>query len=518
MSQSARSVRSGPGVAALLAILYITFLDNTVVSAILTSIQSELHSGISQLQWVVGAYALTFASLMLVCGSLGDNFGRKRMIMIGVAIFAAGSLVSALATSSAVLVIGRALMGVGAASSEPGTLSMIRHLFSDDRARARALGAWAAVSGLALATGPVVGGVLVGIWSWRAVFWFNLIFAVFAYVAAARLLPESVNEKRRHVDVGGFVTGSLALAAATFATIAGETHGYRSSEVIDLYVVAVLAGAGFVAFERTQASPMVNFAHLRRRTFVATLFVAYASYFSVFSIFFFVALYLEVVAAASAYVLALDFLPLLAGMVVASLWAGRLVGRVGARMPMALGCVVAAAGVWLTDRVISPHVGVTELGATMGLAGVGFGVVAVAVTSQGLRALPESESGVAASMVNTARELGAVTGVAVLGSIVNGQLTGALMRRLVEIGVPASFRNEIITALTTGTLGNQARNFGATSSAQVNAIVTKVVNAAYGAFAHGLDLALGVSSLLLVAAALVSLVGDPVALNVLEVV
>jgi MFS family permease len=516
VSRSARAGRSGPGVAALLAILYITFLDNTVVSAILTSIQSELHSGISQLQWVVGAYALTFASLMLVCGSLGDNFGRKRLILIGVTIFAAGSLVSALATSSAVLVLGRALMGVGAASSEPGTLSMIRHLFSDERARARALGAWAAVSGLALATGPVIGGVLVGIWSWRAVFWFNLIFAVGAYVAAARLLPESANDVRKRVDLGGFVTGSLALAAATFATIAGETHGYRASEVIDVYVLAVLAGAAFVGIERTRGAPMVNFAHLKSRSFVATLFVAYASYFSVFSIFFFVALYLEVVASASAYVLALDFVPLLAGMVLASLWAGRWVGRVGARLPMALGCVVAAAGVWLTDQVISPHVGVTELGATMGLAGVGFGVVAVAVTSNGLRALPESESGVAASMVNTARELGAVTGVAVLGSIVNGQLTVALMRRLIAIGVPASFRNEIITALTTGTLGSQAANFGATSSAQVNAIVTKVVNAAYGAFAHGLDLALGISSVLLVVAALVALRTDAVAIGVLE--
>lgn len=509
MSEGSRRAGPGPGVTALLAILFITFLDNTVVSAILTNIQSELHSGISELQWVVGAYALTFASLMLVCGSLGDNFGRKRMILIGVTIFAAGSLVSALATSSSTLVVGRAIMGVGAAGSEPGTLSMIRHLYREERPRARALGAWAAVSGLALALGPVLGGVLVGIWSWRAVFWFNLIFGAAAFVAALILLPESVNAQRSAVDVGGFISGSLALAAATYATIAGETHGYRSSLVIDLYAVAILAGAAFIVIERSRRAPMINFAHLRRRHFVATLFVAYVSYFSIFSIFFFVALYLEVIANASAYTLALDFLPLLAGMVIASLVAGRWVGRVGTRLPMTLGCVVAAAGVWLTDQVISPHVGVTELGGAMGLAGVGFGVVAVAVTAGGLRALPESESGVAASMVNTARELGAVTGVAILGSIVNGQLTVALMQRLIAIGVPASFRAQIIAALTTGTLSSQASAYGANSSAAVKTIIDQVVKAAYGAFAHGLDLALGISSLLLVVAAVAAALAAP---------
>ncbi len=490
--------------AALLVILFITFLDNTIVSAILVSVQSELHSGIAELQWVVGAYALTFASLMLVCGSLGDNFGRRRVMLVGVAIFGAGSLLSALATSSTLLILGRALMGVGAAASEPGTLSMIRQLFDEDRARARALGAWAAVSGLALALGPVFGGVLVGIWSWRAVFWFNVAFAVVAFFLARSLLPESVNAARAKLDLGGFFTGSLALAAVTYATIDGETHGYRSAQVISFFALGVAAGVAFIVVESRGTRPMVVFAHLRRWPFLATLVVAYASYFSVFSIFFFVALYLEVVASASAYTLALDFLPLLGGMVLSSLVAGRWVGRVGARTPMSLGCAMAAAGVWLTDRAMSPHVGVGDLGWTMGLAGVGFGVVAVAVTAGGLRALPVSESGVAASMVNTARELGAVTGVAVLGSIVNGQLTVALMDRLVKIGVPASFRTQIITALTTGTLGNQAQAYGTNSSAQVKAIINQVVNAAYGAFSHGLDLALGISSILLVLAALVA--------------
>ncbi len=142
------------GFSALLAILFLTFIDNTVISAVLSNVQSDLHSGISDLQWIVGGYALAFASLMLICGSLGDNYGRKRIMIIGVAIFCGGSIVCAVATTSTMLVIGRVIMGVGAAASEPSTLSMIRHIYPDDRQRARALGAWAAVSGLALAMGP----------------------------------------------------------------------------------------------------------------------------------------------------------------------------------------------------------------------------------------------------------------------------------------------------------------------------------------------------------------------------
>jgi len=252
---------------ALLSILFLTFLDNTVVSAVLTNVQSELHAGVSQLQWVVGAYALSFASLMLMAGSLGDNFGRKKVMLVGVGIFCAGSVVCALATSPDVLVIGRVIMGVGAAGSEPGTLSMIRHIYPERRRRARALGVWAAVSGFALALGPVVGGTLVGLWSWRSVFWFNLLFGVLALVAAGVSLPESVNPERRVVDFGGFVLGALTLGLATFATIAGESAGYRAGWIVTLYALAGVAAVGFVLVERRVRAPMLNLRFFHRRPF-----------------------------------------------------------------------------------------------------------------------------------------------------------------------------------------------------------------------------------------------------------
>lgn len=492
------------GFSALLAVLFLTFLDNTVASAVLTNVQSQLHAGVTELQWVVGSYALTFASLMLLSGSLADSFGRKKVMLVGVGIFCVGSIVAAIATSTNELIVGRIIMGVGAAASEPGTLSMIRHLFPDSKRRARALGAWAAVSGLALAMGPVLGGVLVGLWSWRAVFWFNLIFGLIALVVAALALPESVNTTRRRLDAGGFVVGALALGIATFATIYGESAGYRSVSVVTLYVVSGLLVVLFSFIERHAVEPMLNPNFFRNQAFSGAVFIAFTSYFSIFSIFFFVALYLEVVASVSAFGLAVDFLPLLGGMVAASIFSGRWVGRVGSRLPLTVGCLLAAVGVALTDAAISPAVDLSHLGWTMGLAGVGFGIIIVPINATALASLPASYSGVAASTINTSRELGAVTGVAILGSIVNGQLTVQLTQRLIHIGIPPLYRNQIIAAVTNGAVNSQAKAFSNQSSPAIQAIINKVVNAAYEAFGHGLDIALTLASLLLIVSALVA--------------
>jgi len=483
--------------ASLLAVLFLTFLDNTIASAVLVSVQAKLHAGVSQLQWVVGGYALAFASLMLMCGSLGDNFGRKRIMLYGVAIFCTGSIVCALSTSPRELIIGRVIMGVGAAGSEPSTLSMIRHIYPDKRVRARALGAWAAVSGLALAMGPVLGGALVGFWSWRAVFWFNLAFGGLVLVIATIALPESVNEVRRRIDGLGFVLASVSLGFATFATIAGETWGYRSSSVLTLFAIAAVSFVSYFIVESKTKYPMLNVRWVRNRAFAGSTAIAFTSYFAVFSIFFFVALYLEVVASVGPYTLALDFLPLLGGMVVASLFAGRWVGRVGSRVPMTVGCFLAGLGVLFTDVAINPHAGLGTLGWTMGLAGIGFGIIVVPINATALISIPANNSGVAASTINTSRELGAVTGVAILGSIVNGQLTVHLTQRLIQLGIPAIYREEIITAVITGTVNTRAERAAHESSATVQHIINEVVKAAYGAFTHGLNLALTTSGLLL---------------------
>ena len=177
---------------------------------------------------MVNGYALTFASFMLAAGMLGDILGRKRIMLAGVAIFCAGSVVAALASNVDWLIAGRVIMGIGAAASEPGTLSIIRHVYPDRETRADALGVWAAVSGLALALGPVIGGALVGFSSWRAIFWFNLGFGVVAFVLAAVAVPETSDRQGRRIDVLGFLFGAAFLACLSFAVIQGEESGYTA--------------------------------------------------------------------------------------------------------------------------------------------------------------------------------------------------------------------------------------------------------------------------------------------------
>jgi EmrB/QacA subfamily drug resistance transporter len=498
-------LRRNLALATLSLVLFLTFLDNTIVSVVLAEVQSSLHTGVSQLQWVVNGYALVFASFMLSAGTLGDLFGRKKVMLGGVAVFCAGSALAALAPDSNVLIAARVIMGVGAAASEPGTLSIIRHLYSDGRDRAQALGIWTAVAGLALALGPVIGGVLVGIWSWRAIFWFNLIFGLVALVGAAIVLPESSDPVSRRLDLPGFVLGALSVGAVAFAIILGETHGYLTWWIDVLFAGSIVALSAFVLRERRAANPVLNVHYFRKAPFTASNLVAFATYFGIFSIFFFVALYLQEVVGASAYSTAVDFIPMAAVMVLASLFTGRWVAAVGPRIPMVTGCLLAGLGILMTELYMTPHTGFSTLGWTLPLAGAGFGIAMVPATSTALSVIPAEHSGMAASMTNTSRELGAVAGVAVLGSVVNAQLTVGLAHRLTAIGIPRQFQSIVIAAVESGTVGSQAKAYHGGGSLQT--IVNQVVASAYGAFGAGLDLALLMAAAMLFLACIIAAVG-----------
>jgi EmrB/QacA subfamily drug resistance transporter len=485
------------GLAVLCFVLFLTFLDTTVVSVALASVQQDLHAGVSPLQWVVNGYALVFASLMLLAGSLGDRFGRKRVMLGGLAVFCAGSLLAALAPNVDVLIAARAVMGAGAAASEPGTLSMIRHLYPEPDGRARALGKWAAVSGLALALGPVIGGALVGVSSWRAIFWFNLGAGLLVVLGAALVLPESADPVAgAALDLRGFALGTLALGALVFGIIVGEGAGYGDPVIVALFAVALLGAVGFVRVERRARAPMLELGYFRRPAFSGALVVAFTIYFGVFSVFFFTTLYLQSVIGYSAYKTAEEFLAMAAAMIIASLVAGRAVAAIGPRIPMAGGCLLAGGGLLWADAVLqakSPAFG--PLALALALAGVGFGLTVVPVTSIPLSEVRPEKSGMAASATNTCRELGAVIGVAVLGALVNGSLTSDLAARLHSLHIPNVFQVIVIKAIETGGVPQHTN-----AAATYGAIVNRVISAAYGAFRSGIDLALVTSAVLVLAA------------------
>ncbi len=505
-TQDAPATRPGVALLTVTAVLFVTFLDTTIVSVTLGNVQSDVHAGVVSLQWVVNAYTLVFASLMLTAGSLGDRWGRKRVMIAGLVIFCAGSVISALAGTVAVLIAGRAVMGLGAAASEPGTLSVIRHIFPDRRARARALGAWAAVSGLALAAGPVIGGLLVGAFGWRAVFWFNLAVGVVVLAAALRYVPESADPQPGPVDIAGFVSGALFLGCVIYAGISGETVGYGAASVVTLFVIGALAGVAFLVVELRARNPMFDFAYLKRPLVRSALIVAFAVYFGIFSIFFFTALYLQEVVSYSGWRIAGVFAPMAVAIIAGALVSGFWVASRGSRTPMIAGCLLGAVGLLLTRQFLGVTVHFTPLALSLTVAGLGFGIAVVPLTSAVLSGVPAEHSGMAAAATNTMRQVGAVVGVAALGSLVNSFLNADLISRLNELKVPLNFQSIVIDAIETGSVpsgGDQA------ASAAYGPIVNQVINATYAAFHRGLEVALLVSGIMILLAAILTAISLP---------
>jgi EmrB/QacA subfamily drug resistance transporter len=488
-----RTIGRPAALTAVLAVLFLTFLDTTIVSVALGNIQFDLGAGVIPLQWVLNAYSLVFASLMLVAGSLSDRLGRKWVMVAGIMVFCGGSVMCAVAPSVGWVIAGRAVMGVGAAASEPGTLSVIRQLYPDAAQRARALGAWSAVSGLSLALGPVIGGLLVDLADWRAVFWFNLALGAVLLVAVALVVPNSSDPQPGRIDSGGFVLGAVALASVIYAGISGEQYGYGTWWIVALFVVGGLAGVGFVAVEHRVVSPMLDLSYLKDAAVSNALFAAVTVYFGVFSIFFLTALYLDVLVGYSGQRLAGVFAPMAIAIVLGATGSGFWVGLLGPRGPLLTGCVLSAAGMLAARHYLTADPGFVPLAVSLAVAGFGFGVAVVPLTSAVLGHVPAARSGMAASATNTARQVGSVVGVAALGAIVNSYLTHDLRRTL------GSGSGYIIRLLETGGSDAAGQNL-----ASPPAIIKPIVDAAATAYRNGLHAALLVAALLILLSALIT--------------
>jgi EmrB/QacA subfamily drug resistance transporter len=477
----------------------------------LADMQKSLRTGVSSLQWVVDGYMLAFAGLMLIGGTLGDLLGRKKIMLGGVVLFCAGSLVGVFADGANTLIAGRVVMGVGAAACEPGTLSLIRQIYPDERRRARALGVWTSVSGISLAAGPVLGGLLVAAWGWRGIFWFNVGFGLLALAAAAWTLPESSDPQGRKLDLPGLVTGVVAVSAVTFAVIEGEDAGFTTWWIALLFALASAAAVLFVLIERQTGDPVLRLDDFRIPAYSSANAVAFATSFGLFAVFFFTALYLQVVAKFSGAKIALQFLAMAVAMVVAGQVAGRWTASRGPRLPMALGCLLSAGGIFAVDALLNENVSLPALAAALALVGFGLGLALVAVTSSVLSIVPPERSGMAASTVNTSRQLGGVLAVAILGAVINGRLVTDLHGKLGGLGVPPDLQRLVVHAVTHGGLPANAElamlaNPVVAAEALLHpGILGKILDAATASFGHALHVGLVVAAATLLAGAVVSL-------------
>lgn len=388
--------------------MFLVQLDVTVVNVALPTIGARLHAGLPTQQWIVDGYAVVLASLLLAGGAIGDVLGHRRIVLSGFAVFGLASAGCALAPSGAVLVAFRVVQGLGAALLLPGTLAVITAVYPERREQARALGIWAGVSALALAAGPLLGGLLITAAGWRVLFWINIPLTALALVACLKIVPAGGARAARRIDFAGAGTAAIALAALVFAVIQG---------VLPAVAVAVVAGIAFVLVERRGADPMLPPELLRSRQFAGANLVAGAMNLVGLGTILVLTLYLQEVLGYSPLAAAWRLLP---GFVPLSLMApltGRLVGRHGPRPLMIAGLALGAVALVNLLRV-GPDTGyLTMLPTWFGL-GLGMGLLTAAVVAAAVGGVPGDRGGIASGVNNTARQAFGAIGVAAFGAIV----------------------------------------------------------------------------------------------------
>jgi EmrB/QacA subfamily drug resistance transporter len=396
--------------------LFMLMLDNTVVNVALPSIQRDLGTSLPALEWTVNAYTLTFAVLLVTAGRLGDIFGRRRMFLFGVVVFALSSAGIGLAPGDTLLIAGRAIQGVGAAFMMPATLSIVTNAFPPEE-RGRAIGTWAGVSGLALAIGPVVGGALTEYVSWRAIFFLNVPVAVGAVAVTLFAAHESRDDTvERRVDVPGIAALSLALTGIVLALVEGNRWGWGSPAIVALLAGAAVALIAFVGIERRVRAPVVDFTFFRSRTFLGANLAGLIVSFAMFSMFFFLALYMQNILGYSPLQAGVRFLPTTLLVITTAPIAGRLADRIGSRRPMTAGLLLVTLAILLTTR-IDVSSGYGRLVVPLAVMGVGLGLTMAPMSTAAMNAVSTTKAGVASGVLAMSRMVGGTFGVAVLGAL-----------------------------------------------------------------------------------------------------
>ncbi len=401
-----------------LAVL-IAQLDTSVVNLAMRRIGTDLGAGVSTLQWVMDAYNLAYASLLLTGGTLGDLYGRRRLFVLGILAFAAGSVVCGVAPGAAVLIAGRALTGLGAALALPTSLAIIADVYRDGTERARAIGVWASCNGVALAIGPSIGGLLMDWTGWRGIFLVVVPVALLAVVLALRCVPESASPEGRHLDAKGQALAVLGLTLLAVAVIEGPRWTWTAWPTLGCGGASVAALLGFVHVERRGASPMVPLALFRSAPFSAALVVASMMTFSTYAMLFLLPIALQSAHGLGVRVAGLAMLPMALAFVVVSRNSGTLVGRFGARATLAAGMACMAAGALAMSVAGSATPAIWLVAASL-LSGVGLGLAGGPVMAVAVARVPADRAGTASGLGNTARMLGATLGVAVLGAVFAG--------------------------------------------------------------------------------------------------
>jgi EmrB/QacA subfamily drug resistance transporter len=479
--------------------LLIVSLDSTVLNVVLPTLVRKLHASTSELQWIVDAYALVFGGLMLVAGSLADRVGRKRTFLAGLLAFAAGSTWAAFSGTVGVLIAARASMGIGAALIMPSTLSIITATFTERGERQRALGVWSGTSGAGVALGPIVGGLLLAHFWWGSVFLINVPVALLGVLFAVRLVPDSKDPHAKPLDSGGSLLSIAGLGLLLWAIIEAPVHGWSSALVLGAGAGGLAVLAGFVAWERSSSHPMLNLRFFASRRFSAAVICNGILAFGLYGALFMLTQLLQFQLGYTPLQAGLRVLPAAGAIAVAAPLSTVLVRRLGAKLTVTGGLLVAGAGLWqISAATVATTYGATVPGMVM--IGIGAGLVIPSATGAVMGSLPSAHTGVGSATNGSFMQIGGALGVAIIGSLLSTRYQHRITTALAPYRVPHSIQETI-----RGSLGGAlevAREIGGSSGQML-------ARFAHSAFISAMDLGLLAAALVAFAGALFALLALP---------
>jgi EmrB/QacA subfamily drug resistance transporter len=425
--------------AVLCVSLFVIVMDNTIVNVALPTLARELDAGTSSLQWIVDAYTLVFAGLLLAAGGLGDRFGRKGALLAGLALFGAFSAAGAFASSTGQLISARAVMGVGAALIFPTTLAIVVNVFTEPRERAAAIGIWTAIAGVGVALGPISGGWLLEHFSWGSVFLVNVPVTVAGIVGTLVLVPRSRDPRAPRLDLPGLALSIAGVTLLVWSLIEAPSHGWISATTIGGITGAAVLLTVFTWWERRVPAPLLDVNLFRNMRFTAASLAITLGFFALFGFIFLVTQYLQLVKGYSALQAGVRTLPFAIAMVVAAVSSQKVVPRIGTKLVVAAGLALMAAGFAIASTN-DASTSYSVIASAMVLMGFGLGSAAAPATESILASVPREKAGVGSAVNDTTREVGGTLGVAVLGSIMASVYGGRILDALSGTPLPAGLR------------------------------------------------------------------------------
>ncbi len=511
MATSARSISapaSGAGapssrrwiaLAVLCISLLMVTLDNTVLNVVLPTLVRDLHATSSALQWIVDSYVIVFAGLLLVAGSVADRVGRKRTFLAGLVAFAAGSTWAAFSGSVGMLIAARASMGIGAALIMPSTLAIITDMFHEPAVRQRAIGFWAGTSGVGIALGPIIGGLLLARFWWGSVFLINVPIALIGIGCGFLLVPDSKNEAALRPDLVGALLSIAGLGLVVWSIIEAPVHGWSSARVIGAGLGGLAVLTAFALWERASSHPMLNLDFFRNRSFSGAVTSVGLVTFGLFGALFVLTQFLQFSLGYTALEAGVRVLPAAASIAVVAPISAVFVRFAGTKLTVAAGLLIVAAGLWqISGATVTSTYGSTVAG--MVLLGIGAGLVIPGGTASVMGSLPREHTGVGSGTNGAFLQIGGALGVAVIGSLLNTRYQDKMTSALAPYHLPSAVLHTVLGSVG-GALG-LAAHLGGTTGAALAAL-------ARASFISGMDLGLLTGAAVALAAAVLALITLP---------